>query len=184
MRYIFLVFTCALLVTGCGSSKRASSSGNRVRYSQGKSDSRNNGPIRDSGPQRSINQNLVIDGILNTALGYLGTRYKYGGTTKNGMDCSGLIYTAYLSQNISLQRTSYMMAEQGSTISMNNIAPGDLVFFITNSGSRINHVGLVVEATGSEVKFIHATTSAGVIISSLDESYWSRAFKFARRMKI
>ena len=99
------------------------------------------------------------------------------------MDCSGLIYTAFLTEDIALPRISRDMAKQGKRISLLKAQAGDLVFFQTNKGRKvINHVGLVVENVRGELKFIHSTTSRGVIISSIQENYWNLAFVEARRI--
>lgn len=120
--------------------------------------------------------------IIDFAKTFQGTRYKFGGTTRSGMDCSGLICTAFQKEQISLPRSSRDMATQGFTVNLRHVEPGDLVFFKTNGKKIINHVGLVVEAENGNVKFIHSTVTAGVIISSLDENYWKRAFVEARRV--
>ncbi len=124
----------------------------------------------------------VKKGIIDYAKTFQGTRYKFGGTTDAGMDCSGLVYTAFQKENITLPRISRDMATKGILISFKDIEEGDLVFFKTSSRNTINHVGLVVEAKRGEVKFIHSTTRAGVIISSLDEDYWKKAFVEVRRV--
>ncbi len=120
--------------------------------------------------------------IIAYAKTFQGTRYKFGGTTDAGMDCSGLVSTAFQKENIILPRISRDMATKGILISFKDIEEGDLVFFKTSSKNAINHVGLVVEAKRGEVKFIHSTTRAGVIISSLDEDYWKKAFVEVRRV--
>lgn len=120
--------------------------------------------------------------IIDYAKTFQGTRYKFGGTTDAGMDCSGLVYTAFQKENITLPRISRDMATKGILISFKDIKEGDLVFFKTSSRNTINHVGLVVESKRGEVKFIHSTTRAGVIISSLDENYWKKAFVEVRRV--
>ncbi|QQX75453.1 MULTISPECIES: C40 family peptidase [Aequorivita] len=124
----------------------------------------------------------IKKGIIDYAKTFEGTRYKFGGTTDAGMDCSGLVYTAFQKENISLPRISRDMAKKGILISFKDIEEGDLVFFKTTSRNTINHVGLVVEAKRGEVKFIHSTTRAGVIISSLDEDYWKKTFVEVRRV--
>lgn len=124
----------------------------------------------------------VREHIIEYAKTFQGTRYKFGGTTKAGMDCSGLVYTAYKEENITLPRISRDMAKKGILISFKNIEEGDLIFFKTSRKYDINHVGLVVEAKRGEVKFIHSTTHGGVIISSLDENYWKKAFVEVRRI--
>ncbi|WP_010518243.1 C40 family peptidase [Croceivirga radicis] len=123
------------------------------------------------------------DEIINIALQFTGTRYKFGGTTRKGMDCSGLVYVALLENNISFPRASYQMATEGKKINLSQVQKGDLLFFKTGrKGKRINHVGLVVSIADDEIKFIHATTSRGVIVSSLREGYWSNSFVKANRI--
>ena len=123
------------------------------------------------------------DGIINTALSYSGTRYKYGGTTKKGMDCSGLLYVSFGEHDVQLPRISYNMAQKGHKVKVKNIVKGDLLFFKTSKrGKRINHVGMVVSTKNSEIKFIHASSSRGVIVSSLREGYWNSAFVKATRV--
>lgn len=120
--------------------------------------------------------------IVNYAKTFKGTRYKFGGTTSAGMDCSGLICTAFEKENIRLPRVSRDMAKEGRSISLREIEKGDLVFFKTTKKNVISHVGLVVDTHQGKVRFIHSSTSAGVIISSLDEAYWKRAFVEVRRI--
>jgi len=98
------------------------------------------------------------------------------------MDCSGLIYVSYKNENINLPRISRDMATKGISISLKDVKKGDLLFFQTNKNKRvINHVGLVTESIDYNIKFIHSTSSKGVITSSLSESYWQSSFKEARR---
>jgi cell wall-associated NlpC family hydrolase len=121
--------------------------------------------------------------IVDYAKTFEGTRYKFGGTSKKGMDCSGLVYTAFGKENISLPRVSRDMAKKGKRISLSQTTEGDLVFFRTSKNkTSINHVGLVVETRKGEIRFIHSTTSKGVIISSMREKYWGNAFVEARRL--
>ncbi|WP_062056718.1 C40 family peptidase [Aquimarina longa] len=131
------------------------------------------------------NKNLnykKVKSIVNYAKTFSGTRYKYGGTTKKGMDCSGLVYTSFKKENIILPRTSKTMATQGKAISLKKVIIGDLLFFKTNKRKNvISHVGLVVQTKGA-IKFIHASTSKGVVISSLNEKYWNKCFTSARRI--
>ncbi|MDM9631519.1 C40 family peptidase [Robiginitalea aurantiaca] len=123
------------------------------------------------------------DAVVETALTYTGVRYKYGGTTRKGMDCSGLLYTTFLEHDISVPRTSEMLSEQGEKVKVKKVQKGDLLFFKTSRGrKKINHVGLVVDVKDEEVKFIHSTTSRGVIVSSLREGYWNHAFVKATRL--
>ena len=130
----------------------------------------------------SIPKDEMANSIIQYAQTFNGTRYKYGGTTKKGMDCSGLIYTSFKKENIVLPRTSRAMSTQGEWIPLRKAEKGDLVFFKTNKKKNIiNHVGLVIE-TGSTLKFIHASVSKGVVVSSLDERYWNNCFSGVRRV--
>jgi len=122
--------------------------------------------------------------IIDYAKQFEGVRYKWGGTTKLGMDCSGLIYESFKSANISLPRISRDMAKKGNKIKLKEVHKGDLLFFKTGKNRRnaINHVGLIVDIRNNDIKFIHATSSKGVIISGLNEGYWLKAFYEARRI--
>lgn len=125
----------------------------------------------------------VIDEIITTALDYSGVRYKFGGTTKSGMDCSGLLYVAFRAHDIPLPRISYEMADEGRRIRVGDVEKGDLLFFKTRrGGKKINHVGLVIDVDGEDIKFIHSTSSRGVIVSSLKEGFWNYSFVKATRV--
>ena len=120
--------------------------------------------------------------IIDTAKNYLGVRYRSGGTTFDGMDCSGLVTAVFNEFDFTLPRSSRDMAGYGDKVNKNDIAPGDLVFFKTNGRSVINHVGIVTDVDGDEFKFIHSSTSRGVIISSNNEPYYKRSFVQANRV--
>ncbi|WP_339895574.1 C40 family peptidase [uncultured Algibacter sp.] len=123
------------------------------------------------------------DYIIDYAKQFEGTRYKWGGTTKSGMDCSGLVFESFKSSNILLPRISRDMAKKGNKIQLKKVLKGDLLFFKTgNRRNSINHVGLIVDIRDNDIKFIHATTNNGVIISGLNETYWLNAFYEARRI--
>lgn len=123
------------------------------------------------------------DKIVVNALSYKGIRYKFGGTTRKGMDCSGVVYVAYKSQKIQLPRVSRDMAQKGRKISLSRVKKGDLLFFKTGkTRNRINHVGLVVSYKKGIVRFVHSTTSRGVIVSSLSEKYWKKSFVKATKI--
>ena len=126
----------------------------------------------------------IMQKVSEKAKVFVGTRYKYGGTTKKGMDCSGLIYTSFLSEGIAIPRTSRDMSKLGTRLHLKEVEVGDLLFFETNKKKKvINHVGLVVETPSRDIFFIHSTSSRGVIISSLAENYWRENFVMARRVK-
>lgn len=126
----------------------------------------------------------LISKITAYAREFLGTGYKYGGTGPEGMDCSGLVHTAFSTEDIQLPRTSREMARLGEKLDLEQVINGDLLFFRTNPRKAvINHVGLVVDMLEDGIYFIHSTTSRGVIISSLSERYWKDNFVTARRIQ-
>ncbi len=123
------------------------------------------------------------DNIVTFANQFKGVRYKWGGTTKAGMDCSGLIHESFKVHQIYLPRISRDMAKKGSKIPLKKVEKGDLLFFKTgNRRNSINHVALVTEVKKGHIKFIHSTSSKGVTISSIEETYWNKAFYEARRV--
>ena len=125
----------------------------------------------------------TIESIINHAQTFEGTRYKYGGTTKRGMDCSGLVVVAFQKESINLPRTTADQKNTGEWIDVKNVKEGDLLFFATKKNSRkVNHVGIVTKSRPGYVEFIHSTTSKGVITSNLSERYWYLAYVQARRM--
>lgn len=123
----------------------------------------------------------LADYVIDTASDNLGVKYRTGGTTKSGFDCSGLVFTSFKAHDISLPRSSYEMAQYGVKIKESEAQKGDLIFFITNGGKRINHVGIITEINNEEIKFIHSSTKLGVIISSTKEPYYKKHYvKVAR----
>ncbi|MEN8247937.1 MAG: C40 family peptidase [Bacteroidota bacterium] len=121
--------------------------------------------------------------VIAEARSYTGTPYKYGGTTNKGMDCSGLLLNSFKAIDYDIPRTSAEQKKEGRRVGKDEIRKGDLVFFATTKKKRkITHVGLVTEVNGGEVIFIHASTSKGVTESSLENAYWSKRFRQARRV--
>ena len=121
--------------------------------------------------------------VVNHARAFNGVKYRYGGITEKGMDCSGLVYVAFKKENVMLPRISKDMAKTGDAISLKEVRKGDLLFFRTNKNkNEINHVGLVINSGLNHIEFIHSTTSKGVITSTLKEPFWNNSFIEARRI--
>ena len=153
MKKLLLLALIPIFLASCGSSKTAS------------------------------NSNSKSQSIVEYAKSFNGTRYKFGGTSKKGMDCSGLVYVSYKKENIIMPRISRDMAKKGKRISLDKTEKGDLLFFKTNKNRNvINHVGLVVDINRDGILFIHSTSTKGVIISSLKERYWKNAFVEVRKV--
>ncbi|MDK2771055.1 MAG: LysM peptidoglycan-binding domain-containing protein [Flavobacterium sp.] len=116
------------------------------------------------------------DLLIEKASQYLGTRYRSGGTTSAGFDCSGLMCTTFKEIDFNLPRSSGSQATIGSKVKKRQAQKGDLIFFATNRRKTISHVGMITEVDGDEIKFIHSSTSSGVIISSIKEPYYAKRF--------
>lgn len=129
------------------------------------------------------NENSKIKEVIEIAGSYKGVDYKFGGVDKNGMDCSGLVFTSFKKIGKQLPRTSKAMSLKGTKIDLEGIKRGDLVFFkIDRLEGRINHVGLVISTKNNKVEFIHSSTSKGVTVSSLEEEYWKDAYVVTKRI--
>ncbi|MEZ7506225.1 LysM peptidoglycan-binding domain-containing protein [Flavobacterium sp. Arc2] len=123
---------------------------------------------------KSFHGTDFLDQLVSTASENIGTRYRMGGTTKDGFDCSGLMCTTFSNFDIQLPRTSIEQSQYGVKIDNEDAQKGDLIFFKTNGRRQINHVGMVVEAVDGDIKFIHASVSGGVMISSVKEKYYKK----------
>ncbi|MEM6800373.1 MAG: C40 family peptidase, partial [Bacteroidota bacterium] len=110
--------------------------------------------------------------LLRAADTYVGAPYLFGGNTKKGIDCSGLICQSYASLGLVLPRNSRAMANGGRSVKLSEVEVGNLVFFHSYKGKGVNHVGMVSKVEGEEIEFIHATVSEGVRKDKLSDPYW------------
>ncbi|WP_442957453.1 NlpC/P60 family protein [Photobacterium sp. S4TG1] len=118
--------------------------------------------------------NGMFDGVYHN---WKGTPYRYGGSSKKGIDCSAFVQVGYSAvYQKSLPRTTLELVKRGKQVKRNNAKEGDLVFFRTGRNSR--HVGIYL----GNSEFLHASQSKGVIISRLDNPYWRRHFWQIRRL--
>lgn len=127
-------------------------------------------------PSKAMNK------VIKKAESYLGVPYKYGGMSKKGFDCSGLMVKSFAAVGFDLPRRSSDQYLLGFEVSKKEIQKGDLLFFSKSKNGGISHVGLVTKAKNGKVEFVHATTSKGVITSSLAEKYWKTRFHAAKRL--
>ena len=118
--------------------------------------------------------------IVEYALGFLGSRYVWGGTSPSGFDCSGFVTYVYKNYDISVSRTAHgQFRDNGVRVNKSDLAPGDLVFFSSNGGSYVTHVGIYI----GDDEFVHSSSSStGVIISRLDSAYYTRVWHGAKRL--
>ena len=118
--------------------------------------------------------------LLREIAGWLDTPHRFGGVTRQGVDCSGFVMEVFrVVYQVSLPRTSADMGRVGKKISRHQLREGDWVFFNTAGGRKVTHVGIYL----SNNRFAHASSSLGVIISSLDERFYQRTFSHAGRVK-
>ncbi len=128
--------------------------------------------------------NITLNGnedvtLLEEIDSWLGTPYKYGGKSKEGTDCSGMVMTIYKKlYNIDTKRSAYDLWQQSSVVKRDQLQCGDLVFFKINM-KQVSHVGIYI----SNGYFVHASSSRGVIIDHLDTKYYDDRFATGGRVK-
>ncbi|HRI44180.1 MAG TPA: NlpC/P60 family protein [Fimbriimonadaceae bacterium] len=157
-----------------------------VKASQVAAKSNPNSSGRVARNTRSKSSNGIVVGgpvattaLLRTAYSYQGVRYRWGGTSsRGGFDCSGFVGFVYRQHGVSLPRTSIQMSQVGTPVSQSELREGDLLFFKTQRGTRINHVGLYIGGG----KFIHASSSGGKVQTDSLTGYYSRRLAGARRV--
>ncbi len=116
--------------------------------------------------------------LWQAARAWLGTPYRYGGQSKRGVDCSGLVQQIYRELfNMRLPRTVAELAREGRFVRPPWLEPGDLIFFRTTRSGNIDHVGIYL----GQDKFLHASGEQGVIISDINESYFRNRLALMRR---
>ena len=177
MKQLFILVISSLLLFSCGSTKKV------VERDPYKKSVAKDASLKTYESNFSGSNSSAINKILKDAEKYIGAPYKYGGNTSSGFDCSGYTVKVFNENNAQLPRRSEDQSNTGKEISIKDTKPGDLLFFATSGGTKVSHVGIVHDiGKDGEVKFIHASTSKGVIISSLNEKYWNKAYLFARRV--
>lgn len=164
-QYLVLLAILLPLMTGCAVSNQST---------------RQLSEITQATDAVDLSQNQAVSTILlNQYLEWQDTPYKMGGLSKNGVDCSGFVYITFRSKlGYDIPRTTESLVKVGSTVNRRSLRPGDLLFFKTGFFSR--HVGIYF----NDSKFIHASTSRGVIVSSLKEQYWQKNYWTAKRLTI
>jgi murein DD-endopeptidase / murein LD-carboxypeptidase len=174
---IFLIFLMAVGLTVASCSKRQFPTSAPVIISDPEMLA-----FLNSGTQNRLNTGRIKPNqVISTAEKFVGTPHCMGGTTARCMDCSGLTYTSFGAHKIMLPRRSQDQARYGRIIfDRNDLKRGDLVFFTKsyNSPDYITHVGIYM---GSD-RFLHASSSQGVIVSPLSNPWWSQRFVFGTRV--
>ncbi|WP_085723272.1 C40 family peptidase [Pseudomonas sp. R37(2017)] len=138
--------------------------------------------LADFAGGKSYQLPVLADSILERGMSLIGTRYRFGGTSEAGFDCSGFIgYLFREEAGMNLPRsTREMINVDAPLVSRSKLEPGDLLFFATNGRrGRVSHAGIYL----GDNQFIHSSSrrSGGVRIDSLGDSYWSKTFIEAKR---
>jgi len=133
---------------------------------------------------KKLNNKKNISTIVNKARTYIGTPYKWGGTSSKGMDCSGLLVRSFQSVGINIPRTTSEQIYLGKKVNLKKSKEGDLVFFAFGKKKRkITHVGLISDVKSNDnIDFIHASSSKGVIETQLIREYYLRRIRVIRRI--
>lgn len=165
---ILICLLCCVALASCHSSKNSSRWEDSI-YA-GKGNEKKNGTSTSGFKDASEKAKKVIE----AAVDWIGAPYLYGGNSKKGVDCSGLVCMAFeKGAGIKLPRASHEQQKWCASIPYKKIEPGDLVFFTSKKGGdRVNHVAIYI----GDGQIIHSTTSRGVIISDMKEEYWTAHF--------
>lgn len=131
----------------------------------------------------TMTMNSFVFQMLSEAESYLGVPYRYGGTTRRGIDCSAFVQRVFEIFDHELPRVSAAQAKEGHSVTKNELRAGDLVFFATSGRGRVSHVGIVHNVSDQgDIEFIHASSSQGVTVTPLSNSYWSKRYLYAKRI--
>tara|TARA_B100000686_G_C16617833_1_gene877482 strand:- start:283 stop:678 length:396 start_codon:yes stop_codon:yes gene_type:complete len=128
--------------------------------------------------------NGKIDRVIDEARSYIGTEYKWGGNDSEGIDCSGLLVRSFESVGMRLPRTTAQQIELGKKVSLKKSKKGDLVFFaLGKSRRKVTHVGILSKhKNSSDINFIHASSSRGVIETQLIKDYYLKRIRKLKRV--
>jgi probable lipoprotein NlpC len=171
----FGIIVMLFLIASCAGSKKISSSRKYDPLTKGE---------RKATSKYEKRTDQRVDTIIKTARSFTGTPYRWGGTSRAGMDCSGLLVTSFQSAGINLPRTTSEQIRVGHGIRLYELQPGDLVFFAAKNRNpnKVTHVGMITEVrTKHDVRFIHASTKLGVTENNIYSSYYRKIFVEARR---
>ncbi|GAC1535403.1 MAG: hypothetical protein NVS2B17_05650 [Candidatus Velthaea sp.] len=134
-------------------------------------------PVRRFASGIVARSSAIASNLTRSAMRFIGTPYSFGGTSANGFDCSGYVQHVFAMLGVHLPRTADAQYDAAHQIAKSGMATGDLVFFHTYAAG-VSHVGIYL---GND-KFIHSSSSHGVTVSSLHDSYWAARYLGAKRV--
>ncbi len=183
---VSMLVIASMLLTSCSSSQRFSSYGRACPTTTKPSSSGGHTASRESARTPEIekiettrdraNLTTLQEKIIADAQSWLGVPYKWGGNTRQGVDCSGFVKNVYSNNGIELPRTAQLQFDYSTKINEREKAPGDLVFF--RKGNRITHVGIYI----GNNRIIHSSSGKGVIQQPLNDGYLQSIYAGAGRV--
>lgn len=183
MRYSRLFFLLFLLVAGTSLTSCKTTKQNAGNHHHSNNSNNSNNTSSNFNSTYSKELGVTLNGsedkkLISCLAEWVGAPYKYGGNTKQGTDCSGMVFSVYKeTYNIDMNRSSADQLKNVKEIDKKDLKAGDLVFFKI-SGDKISHVGIYL----GENKFIHATTKKGVMVNDLDEEYYKKYYYTSGRV--
>ena len=142
------------------------------------------GLLFSCGSVRSVATQDPVQVIIREARTFIGVPYQWGGLTRQGLDCSGLVQLSFRKAGLNVPRTTEGLLEVGKRVKLKKARPGDLLFFaLSEKRNKVTHVGIVTQKErGKSPAFIHASTSKGVMEGSMELKYYQKGFREARRV--
>jgi cell wall-associated NlpC family hydrolase len=164
MHKLLVLYVCVALLAGCSSAPYKAHTDTSASV---------------SGVRIDLSDEHKVRQILNQQYDdWRNVKHRMGGMSRKGIDCSGLVYQTYRTKlGVELPRSTENQSKIGLAVKQEQLRAGDLVFFKTGVFTR--HVGMYID----EGKFLHVSSSNGVMVSNLEDSYWRSAYWKARRVQ-
>lgn len=139
--------------------------------------------VSASAQKKKKRRNQNIESVIATGRSYIGTPYKWGGMSRSGIDCSGLIYNSYKTIGVNLPRTAKEQSKTGKKRGWEGIREGDLVYFkFKKKGSKWYHSGMITYVGTDKILFVHSSSSNGVVESNLLAAHYKDNVRNFRRV--
>lgn len=152
------------------------------KYVPGKNDS----IVADS-LHKLAQRELLIDSVITFGKQFLGLKYKYGGSTPQGFDCSGYVSYIYGKYGLKLPHSSAAIGTLGNKIDIHQAEKGDVMLFKGRStkSNRVGHVALIIQADSGQITLMHSACQSGVVIEKYNTShYYTSRYLMCRRVNL
>src|SRR5665213_802465 len=180
----FTIIISMVILTGCSATRRSRTTATTNNTTINSADIESKVVIKNKVAPRLIDtKNVSREDLVNFAESLIGVKYKYGSMIKeNGFDCSGFINYVFNHFKISVPRITLDFTNAGKEIPAKYSKPGDLILFTGSDAQSgiVGHMGIITENNNGDLKFIHASTSRGVMISGMNSYFLPRFVKINR----